>query len=308
MRNLVRKGRAARQARESRRPEETHGLSAHVPAETQGTASAEAGEARTQPPLLRPGRLEGLIHQVAKLYRKAHLTADEWRYVPKRVRQALGLRARPARAKRLPEILAADELHRMFAQAYRERGLYGLIVRALFETGLRVSELVRIEVADTDLLERTIRVREGKGGKDRLVVFTEDLAQQLRLHLNGRTRGALFESNRAAPFTPRRIQQIVKAVARQAGIGKPIHPHTYRHSMATFLRNQGVPLDVVQLLLGHADPRTTQLYARLSLGTARAAYDQAMAALAGRKSSGEPDARHEQLTRDLEGPEGRATS
>jgi site-specific recombinase XerD len=152
-------------------------------------------------------------------------------------------------------------------------------VRTLFETGLRVSELIRLQVADVDFTERTIRVNQGKGGKDRLVLFTENLGQQLRLHLDGRARGPLFESNRAAPFTPRRIQQLVKVVARKAGVGKSIHPHTYRHSMATFLRNQGVPLDVVQFLLGHENPRTTQLYARLSVETARTEYDRAMAGL-----------------------------
>ncbi len=235
--------------------------------------------ARPQPSLLRPGRLEGLVRRIARLSRRAHLTADEWRYVQKRVRRALGLRGRPDRVKRLPEILTPDELQRILARAYQARGIHGLIIRTLFESGLRVSELVAVEVADVDFLERTIRVRQGKGGQDRLVLFTEDLGQQLRLHLNGRARGALFESNRAAPFTPRRIQQIVKAVARQAGIEQPIHPHTYRHSMATFLRNQGVPLDVVQLLLGHQNPRTTQLYARLSMGTACEEYDRAMAGL-----------------------------
>lgn len=226
---------------------------------------------------LTKGRLDRLVHTVARLYRKAHLTSDEARYIHKRVRRILGLRGGPLRAKRLPEILTPEELRRILEEAYRERGLYGVIVRTLFETGLRVSELTGLTVPDVDFAERTLRVR-GKGGKDRLVLFTEDLGQQLRLHLAGRTRGALFESNRAAPFTARRIQQIVKSVARRAGIEKPIHPHSYRHSMATFLRNQGVPLDVVQLLLGHADPRTTQLYARLSMGTVRQEYDRAMSA------------------------------
>ena len=137
-------------------------------------------------------------------------------------------------------------------------------------------------MAAVDFSERTIRVRQGKGGKDRLVLFTEDLGQQLRIHLDDRRRGYLFESNRASAFSARRIQQIVKAIAQQAGATKRIHPHSYRHSMATFLRNQGVPLDVVQLLLGHADPKTTQIYARLSLASARQEYDHAMAALAGR--------------------------
>ncbi len=243
-----------------------------------------AGEtAHARPPVLRAGRLDHLVQRVARLCRKARITADECRYVNKRVRAVLGLHGRPTRAKRLPEILTPDELQRILEQAYRVRGLYGLIVRTLFETGLRVSELVAVEVPDVDLSERTLRVRAGKGGKDRLVLFTADLAQQLHVHLGDRTRGALFESNRAAAFSARRIQQIVRALARRAGIDKHIHPHSYRHSMATFLRNQGVALDIVQLLLGHEDPRTTQLYARLSLGAAREEYDKAMATLGHQK-------------------------
>ncbi len=174
----------------------------------------------------------------------------------------------------------------ILAQAYKELPRYGLIVRSLFETGLRVSELTRVQAADVDFSERTIRVREGKGGKDRLVLFTEDLGQQLRLHLDGRSRGHLFESNRARPYSVRMIQHVVKTVARKAGVTKRVHPHTYRHSMATFLRNQGVSLDVVQLLLGHENPRTTQLYARLSLAAARQEYDKAMSALAATKHGG----------------------
>jgi len=224
-------------------------------------------------------RLNRLIRQVAALYRKAHLTAAEARYVHRRARVLAGIRGRPPKAKRLPEILSPEELGHILAQAYREQARYGLIIRTLFETGLRVSELVRVQAADVDLGERTIRVREGKGGKDRLVLLTEDLGQQLRLHLSGRARGALFESNRARPYSVRMIQHVVKTVARKAGVVKSIHPHTYRHSMATFLRNQGVPLDVVQLLLGHENPRTTQLYARLSLAAAREEYDKAMRAL-----------------------------
>src|SRR2546425_5193499 len=115
--------------------------------------------------VLRPGRLDRLVQTVARLYRKAHLTADEVRYVHQRIRQRLGLRGRPERAKRLPEILTPEELRRVLAQAYREHPRNGLVVRTLFETGLRVSDLVRPEVTDVDFLERTIAVREGKGGK-----------------------------------------------------------------------------------------------------------------------------------------------
>lgn len=226
---------------------------------------------------VRPGRFRILVQKLLRAYRAAHVTAEEFRYCQKRVRRLLGLRPLQGREKRLPEVLTPVELARMLAEAYRACPRDGLIVRTLFETGTRVSELVNVEVADADFAERTIRVRQGKGGKDRVVLFTEDLGQQLRLHLGTRTCGYLFETNRDGRFTPRRVQQIVQAIARRAGIVKHIHPHTYRHSMATFLRNQGVPLDVVQLLLGHSDPKTTQIYARLSLATVREEYDRAMA-------------------------------
>src|SRR5713101_4838076 len=134
--------------------------------------------------------------------------------------------------------------------------------------------------------------RASQSRKTRLpeILTPEELARVLERAYGERPRyglivRTLFETNRAGRFTARRVQQIVKAVARKAGIEKHIHPHSYRHSMATFLRNQGVPLDVVQLLLGHADPRTTQLYARLSLAPAREEYDRAMAALAARPTT-----------------------
>jgi integrase/recombinase XerD len=222
--------------------------------------------------------LNTLAHEVARIYRKAHLNSEEARYVHKRARHLLGLRGRSSGSKKLPEVLSPEEVKCILARAYCEHPQYGLIVRTLFETGIRVGELVGIQASKVDFAERTIRVH-GKGDKDRLVLFTEDLGQQLRLHLNDRTRGFLFESTRLTAFTPRRIQQIVKMVARKAGIAKRIHPHTYRHSIATFLRNQGVPLDIVQLLLGHNDPRTTQIYARLSLVPVREDYDRAMSTL-----------------------------
>lgn len=255
------------------------------PRESDRSCVAQPADAQSSRSVLLPrGRLDRLVRRVAALYGKAHLTAAEAAYVHRRARTLAEIPGRPSKTKRLPEVLGPEELQRILAQAYQEQPRYGLIVRALFETGLRVSELVGVQAADVDFTERTIRVRQGKGGRDRLALFTEDLGQQLRLHLNGRTRGALFESNRAKAYSARMIQHVVKTVARRAGVAKPIHPHTYRHSMATFLRNQGVPLDVVQLLLGHENPRTTQLYARLSMATAREEYDKAMRALGERKT------------------------
>src|SRR5713226_7491728 len=100
------------------------------------SVSPENGQDCVVPVTLAKGRLDRLVQEVTRAYRRAHVTADEARYVQKRARRLLGLRGRPERSKRLPEILSPDELRRILAQAYKDRGSYGLIVRTLFETGL----------------------------------------------------------------------------------------------------------------------------------------------------------------------------
>lgn len=234
------------------------------------------------PVVLRPGRVPRLAKQVARLVRAAHLTAEDWRHFVRDVRRSSRIPPRARSPRPLPAVLTVEELRRMLDQAYAERPPgRGLILRVLFEMGIRVSELTALETTDVDLTERTCRVLQGKGGKDRIVVFTAELAQQLALHLGSRRRGPLFESNRHLAFSPRRIQQIVQGIAQRAGVAKRIHPHTYRHSMATFLRDRGMPLDAIQAQLGHADPRTTQIYVQLSVEERRREYDRAMTGLLG---------------------------
>jgi integrase/recombinase XerD len=233
-----------------------------------------------RPAILPPGRLDRLVRRLTPLLRKAHLTAAEAAYVWRRARAKAGIGGRPTTPKRLPEILTLEEFQRILAEAYRADPRDGLLLRLLFESAVRVSELSHLEVPDVEFGERTLRVRQGKGAKDRLVLCTPDLGQLLQVHLGGRTRGPLFISNRGARLSVRRIQSIVRNAAWRAGIQKKISPHSLRHTWATMARNAGLPLDTVQLLLGHASPRTTELYSRLSMATAREEYDRAMRALA----------------------------
>jgi len=165
------------------------------------------------------------------------------------------------KGRRLPDVLSADELRRLLAEAYRDRARDGLLIRLLFESAVRVSEASRLDAADVDVTERTVKVVQGKGGKDRLVFLTEDLTQLVRLHLDGRPRGPLFLSNRGTRLSVRRIQSVVRTAARRAGIDdKRISPHTLRRTWATMTRNVGMPLDSVQAMLGHSDPKTTLIY------------------------------------------------
>ena len=172
--------------------------------------------------------LQAVIRATQKLWRRHHLSYDQTRYVAKEVRRALELE-RPQVRTRVIERLSRDEERRLIDTAYRLTGTRGLLIKTLFQTGTRVSEFVAIEIRDFFFDEQMILIRKAKGSKRRYVPILPELAQELRTHLRDRSRGYLFETNRHAAFSPRRIQQLVKETAARAGITKRVSPHILRH-------------------------------------------------------------------------------
>jgi integrase/recombinase XerD len=220
--------------------------------------------------------LQAVIQVTQKLWRRHHLSYDQTRYVAKEVRRALELE-RPQVRTRVIERLSRDEERRLIETAYRLTGARGLLIKALFQTGARVSEFVAIEVGDFFFDEQMILIRKAKGGKRRYVPILPELAQELRTHLRDRTQGYLFETNRHAAFSPRRIQQLVKETAVLAGLTKCVSPHILRHSVATTLLEHGMPLEQIQQFLGHAQLDTTQIYAASTTAMIKESYQQALA-------------------------------
>lgn len=187
---------------------------------------------------------------------------------------------------RLPKTLSERQVEALLAAPVTENPM-GLRDRAMLETlyatGLRVSELVGLNVLDVSLDEGVLRVRMGKGGKDRLVPLGAEachwLAQYLahgRPCMLGQARSdALFLTNRSAGMTRQMFWVLVRKYAVLADIHAPLSPHVLRHAFATHLLNHGADLRVVQMLLGHADISTTQIYthvARERLKTLHAAH------------------------------------
>lgn len=221
-----------------------------------------------------PKELKQLIDETVKLWRKCHLTYDQAGYVGKEVRRRLDIKRVKTR-KNVIHRLSRDEEQKLIGCAYRENSSYGLLMKTLFLTGVRVSEFVSIKVEDFYFDEQMILVQKGKGGKSRYVPILPELAQELQTHLNGRRIGYIFESNRHTKFTPRRIQQIVKETAERAGILKKVHPHLLRHTVATFLLEKGMPLEQIQKFLGHSKIETTQIYAESSTEMMKEGFQRA---------------------------------
>jgi integrase/recombinase XerD len=219
--------------------------------------------------------LKALISATTKLWRKHHLTYDQARYVSKEARKALGI-GRVKTRRRVVERLSRDEERRLIQHAYGSRSGHGLLIKTLFQTGARVSEFAGIKVEHFFFDELMILIDKGKGGKSRYVPILSELAQELRTHLGGRGTGYLFETNRLLPYSPRRIQQIVKATAEGAKIKKRVYPHLLRHSVATTLLERGMPIDQIQKFLGHSKLETTQVYAESTTEMVKESYRRAL--------------------------------
>ena len=150
---------------------------------------------------------------------------------------------------------------------FRDRTMLEL----LYACGLRVSELVQLRLQQVNLRQGVIRIT-GKGGKERLVPFGEEALLWLEGYLDNsrcdilgeRHSDDLFVTRRGSGMTRQSFWYIIKRHAAQAGIQKPLSPHTLRHAFATHLINHGADLRVVQLLLGHSDLSTTQIYTHVA--------------------------------------------
>jgi len=154
------------------------------------------------------------------------------------------------------------------------------MLKLLFYTAVRVSELVQIRVTDIDFDQCKIFIECGKGDKDRYILFPKGFRLVLRSHLKANPKNRyLFETRQHGPFTARRVQQIVRDYRGEAKITQPVHPHLFRHQMLTYLTSQGLSDSQIQLISGHATKQSLEVYRHLSLETTEQAYQDAVQAL-----------------------------
>ena len=180
----------------------------------------------------------------------------------------------PKLPRSLPRSLSEDEVEALLAappldtpQGVRDRAM----LETLYASGLRVSELVGLKTVQVSLDMGVVRVL-GKGSKERLTPLGQEAIDWIERYqrearpalLGARKSDALFVTTRGGPMTRQGFWGLVKRYAAAAGISRAISPHTLRHAFATHLINHGADLRVVQLLLGHADITTTQIYTHVA--------------------------------------------
>jgi integrase/recombinase XerD len=206
-----------------------------------------------------------IVAQVTLLVKKEGLDYEGWRYIAKRVRRLCELR--PAKkGRRLPRVLTTDEFRRFYAVVDRAEDVqHSLMLRLLFFTAVRVSELCNIGVSEVDIEACKIRVNPGKGSKDRYVLFGKSFATALRTHIAAHPHNRwVFQTQRHGKFSTRRVQQIVSKYADEAGVKAT--PHTFRHQAITWLtRNSGLADAELQLITGHARRETLAVYQHIAL-------------------------------------------
>jgi len=182
----------------------------------------------------------------------------------------------PKQEKRVPSFLTEEEMSDLLEIPRGTRPLDlrdKAILELLYATGIRVGELVGINIEDFSLSERSVRVR-GKGKKERIVPFGRKAEERLREYLRVRAEllrsrigeRALFLNYQGGRISPRSIERIVDRSIRLTAVRRKISPHSLRHSFASHLLGRGADLRVIQELLGHESLATTQKYTHLNLG------------------------------------------
>ncbi|MFA5839759.1 MAG: tyrosine recombinase XerC [Candidatus Margulisiibacteriota bacterium] len=190
----------------------------------------------------------------------------------------------PKLPRKLPNFLYPEEMKRLL-DAPDQKDPLGqrdqAILEVIYGTGLRVAEIVKLNLSDVDFEEGEIRVL-GKGSKERIVLFGSQAKQTMLNYLKtsrpellcGKKSAAFFINRRGSRTTSRLVERLLFYYAKKAGITKKVTPHTLRHSFATHLLEGGADLRMVQELLGHTSLSTTQVYTHITKERLKEVYDQ----------------------------------
>jgi site-specific recombinase XerD len=163
----------------------------------------------------------------------------------------------------LPKYLNLSEVKRMIELTTNQK--HRCIIKLLYGCGLRLSELLNLKITDIDSGNMVVHIRNSKGNKDRVVMLSNQLLQDLREYFSEyKPKEYLIEGQGGGLYSEKSVQNVVKDAAARAGIKKQVTPHILRHSFATHLLENGTDIRYIQQLLGHSSIKTTEIYTHIT--------------------------------------------
>jgi len=184
----------------------------------------------------------------------------------------------PRQPQKLPYVPTEEEIQRYYRVVWESENLQdAILIKLLLVTGVRVGELVKIQLADVDLGQCQVRINDGKGGKDRRVPFPATFKEALGLHmqtLRQKDANYLFESSWKRPYSERGVRKILARYSQAAGFAQAISPHKLRHFLLTWLKKQGIDDAAIQPYSGHASRQSLEIYSRLAMSDAQREYNE----------------------------------
>lgn len=184
------------------------------------------------------------------------------RYIFRRVREECGIEVSENK-KSLYELPTKKQMDIFYSVIHNP--IHKLMFEFLEGTGLRVSELSKLEISRIDFDQNLIFIKEGKGKKDRVVPFGNKIKDKLKIYLSGRNNRYLFESNRNSMFTTRRVEQICERYLVSSACETRITPHTFRHIYFSFLALNKISKENRMLIAGHSSGKTQDIYTHLTI-------------------------------------------
>jgi integrase/recombinase XerD len=214
--------------------------------------------------------------QLARHLRGEHPDYDYLKQVFRYLREELEVTI-PRAPRTLPHVPTEEEMARYYRAVWQGRDYPDMVlIKTLFYTGVRVSELVNIRLDEVDLDRCQIRITRGKGGKDRVVPFPDSFKETLGQHMAQlRKKGAtyLFESSWKKKYSERGVRRMLERYAKVAGLEHNVSPHQLRHFLLTWLKKQGIDDALIQPYSGHASRKSLEIYSLLSLSDAQEEYN-----------------------------------
>jgi len=180
----------------------------------------------------------------------------------------------PSALRLFPKSVLTPEEMNAIRRSIPRRSLVNLrdiaIIEVLFSTGIRLGELVALDIVDVDLIGGILTIRKGKGGVGRQAILTGDAIKALRQYLDLRRRipdesPALWINYRGSRLSGQMIRLMLKGAGRRSGVETAVHPHAWRHGLATELLRRGASIREVQVFLGHKSIKTTEIYTHLTI-------------------------------------------